>query len=119
MREVLESIKDWLVHLFSVHCDECLRRKICPNCENYLLIIEKQRGDYQKLLERVMTPAETQVKQEIDFQPIIPRHVPWHIKQRELEMRDREMAINLRREAEAAIDSNKSTAQLEKELIGE
>lgn len=58
-------------------------------------------------------------EEQIDWQPAKESYKPWHVKQRELELASVERAANLKRQAEVALASTKSTEELETELLGD
>lgn len=70
MAEVIESIKEWVIHLFNPHCVRCY--KSCESCELLRRLLDAERFEKKRLLDLLVNgPEITQVeeKQEI-FQPI-------------------------------------------------
>lgn len=59
----------WLCHLFTPHCDECIRRKQCHNCDELYQLIERERAQHMKIIEMLTAPpikTEMEVP-EVDY----------------------------------------------------
>ena len=91
----------------------------------YRIEMDKLRQEKDKLLEVLIAktqPLSANVGVEpesVDWQPAKEAYKPWHVMQRELENASRLKAEALAREVKAALNSTKTTAELEAELLGE
>lgn len=78
-----------------------LEDRKCQNCENYLLIIEKQRQDYQKLIDIMhREPGPMDNRPEHEYKPVGKAFIPFAVRRQMLEAEDRRKAAELRKEAE-------------------
>lgn len=123
----MKKLFDWIHHLLNPHCPECeadredewQKKHTCQNCESLLLIIEKQRTDYQNLVEKVMrAPEQVDNRPEHEVQPQpITRFVPWHLRRQMMELEDKKKASELKKVEPA--QPKQTTEELEQELLGE
>lgn len=86
----------------------------CESCEVLKIALERSNLEKDRLMERLFQnnlPSDitNQKPQEIP-KPIMPRNIPWHVRQQILEREDREKA-RLMREAPKS-----DTEELEREL---
>lgn len=102
MRDVLEQIKLWFIHLFDVHCSDCEidkeKKKACPNCEYLKQQLEFERAEKRKLLDYVLAEEKVVVQGDIpagfvekknEPEVIRGKHIPWPVKRQMLEEEDR------------------------------
>ena len=78
------QFKVWINHLFTPHCDECVERAHCYNCDQLYQLIERERNERSKLIQ-LLTPqqvAENNI--EVDYQSI-NRPLTWRAKKQQLE----------------------------------
>jgi len=123
MREIFSQIQEWIIHLFSVHCDECRHKAIedaqCQNCEYLKSLLETERYEKDKLQDYILSlgkiPEQVEDKQELP-EAIQPKYIPWHIRRARHEQKDRETFEQARREGEEILARSKSTEELEKEV---
>ena len=92
--EGLEDMLRFFSHLFKLNYEEC---KACDILKKQL---ELERAENKRLLDTILglvTPVVHEVpKADIKIEPIVPKIVPWRIKQRELERASRERAQEMR-----------------------
>ena len=81
--------------------------------------LARQQNDYQKVLDYILAPKTitAEIPDDEDRQPLNNGYKPWHVKRRELEKESLERAGRLVKEARQAMESAKSTEQLESELL--
>lgn len=111
--EIWESFKEFIVRFFD--------NRFQPNNEiNYLRgEIEKLRFENNKLLNHIIdltSPVKTEEAETKNPEPL-RKIVNWNERRRELEKQDAERARNLKIEKEVKANVNKSTEQLESELL--
>ena len=112
MREILYTIKEWIIHKFSVHCEEC---NICQNCEYLKLELSRQQIINQQLVAKIVSlnkpvPDVESPFNPKDWEPINKRHIPFRVKRQQLEREDREKLKTVK------VDAKTTTEELEKEL---
>lgn len=99
-----------------------LEPDMCPNCEVLKSIIEQERFEKGKLIQTIVDLSKPAPVENVTIdrpEPIRPKHVPWRIRQQELETKDREEAQLLakKRQEMAAIGHEKtSVEELEAEV---
>jgi len=100
-------------HLLNPHCEQCIQDnlelrernredKICHSCETLRHQLEVSNLERQKLIDSILN-KQPQVEQRIDtsnLKPIMPRVVPWHVKQQMLEEESRKAASVLKERQE-------------------
>jgi hypothetical protein len=95
--EILTAIKNWLIHLFTYHCDACLdeaaAKSKCLQCDEWkqLYLYERQRRT--ELEDMVMNPkvvVETPPIETSNPIDISRRGKPWHVMRQQLEKKDHE-----------------------------
>lgn len=66
----------------------------CQSCEILKLELSKERLEKQRLLDHLLTPKLPEPERLVapEPQPIGPRHIPWKVKQQQLEEDDRNKA---------------------------
>jgi hypothetical protein len=117
----------WLHHLFQPHCRECLdelhEKNRCEVCEELRSILNNERHEKKQLLDAIIAYVDSKnLKPELEpttIEPVLPRIIPWRVKQQILEEQSRREADIRRqqREEEAKANMNPvSIEQLEKEL---
>jgi|SRR5215831_12333827 len=85
---------------------------ICDTCEVLRTQLEKSEVERKELLHLLLKkdqPVEPVTQPEV-LEPILPKFVPWRVRQQMLEAEDRKKAAQLR------ADKEKEIASLEKEL---
>lgn len=94
------------------HCPDCMQDEMiktgCKTCPDLRDQLEKANQRERELLQLLIERNKPQPEIEIqkDLQPIRPRAVPWHLKQRELEAQDRKQAQILREQAKLEKEMN-------------
>lgn len=121
------SLVIWLHHLFNPHCQLCEEKeqdkKICLSCETLRTELAAVRFENRQLMESILKQLEPAVPHattmEVKQPDVVQRAAGWRWKKQELESNDRKAAQIMRDKIREAAESNKSTAELEKELLGE
>lgn len=92
---------------------------VCESCETLKRQLEIRNHEYDLLLNRVLEKPAQPVEDKSPVELSRPRHVPWRIRQQELEAADRQRA-QLLRDAPKPIQEPGpiSTEELEKEVVG-
>lgn len=87
------------------------------------LELEKERSEKNKLLNHILELNRTPSVELQNSAEFVPQQVTgtlsWDARRRQLEAESRNKAIELRREAAVAINSAKTTEELEHALLGE
>lgn len=105
---MLGAIKEWIIHLFSVHCADCI--KPCASCETLRLELALAHQLNRELLNKLF-PEKESIEELSDAKPISPQYIPWSVRKRQLELIAKERAQAAKIEKDI-----KSTEELEKEL---
>lgn len=115
---------NWLHHILQPHCQECAEEKreasICQSCESLKLYIARLELEKDRLLNEVLHKPEPEKAVDVsELKPVLPRHIPWKVRQQALEENDRAKAKILRQHEDArnAINVVVPTGDLEKELL--
>lgn len=113
---MFQKLAHALHHLFNPHCTECeslhasarelqreheLEMRVCHSCETLKSQLEFQN----QLIREMMRPKEelNRVVEEVNHQPIPPRHIPWTVTRNRLQREDRELAERLKAEKAAGV----------------
>jgi hypothetical protein len=116
-------LREWLVrfinslrYLFSFEAYR--EQSVCETCEFLKIELEKERAEKKELLAAIL--AQLQVKEPERLEGPIPeavpgRYIPWILRRQQLEAADREQARKLKLE----LDSQKTTEELEREVLDE
>lgn len=94
----------WFIHLFTPHCDECLHRGDCKNCEQLYLLLERERIERTKLID-LLTPqqvAESNV--EVNYSDI-SKPLTWRARKEQLE-RDAFRKAHQPKSVDEQVDAN-------------
>ena len=102
MRELIEAIKDWLIHKFSIHCDDCIVP--CASCETFRILAENQQIIIHDLIEKLGAAPIEEIGEESSPEPI-RKHIPWRVMRQKMESDSFEEARK-----------KKSVEELEKEM---
>jgi len=121
MKEILEAFKYWLIDKFEKEEENPLIEEI-----HFLrLQLEKKDIEIKRLTDKIIQFSEPQIinKEVENFDDVESinknSYIPWNVKKRQLEEEDRKKGYKIKLEAEEALNKNKSTEQLEKEIISE
>ncbi len=92
----------------------------CRMCELLQMQLEQSNAERKELLAKLLEKDKEVVpdlKKE-DFQPIVPKFVPWHVRRQMLEAEDRAAAETNRKKQQELneLKVDESIQQLEKEL---
>jgi hypothetical protein len=120
------SFTDFFHRLLNPHCEYCrqgelerIERAACKTCEALRAEIEDLRKDKAYIFARIFEQTREAVSQPTSTpQSILGKNIPWSKVRRELEAKDAELARQEKLRAAQESDENKSTEQLEKELLG-
>ena len=92
MRELLEQIRVWFLHLFEVHCPHCVVK--CENCEYLKMQLAQERNERRELTAQILELTKPQIKLEdegpSDIQPVTSKVQPWSVTRAKLERLSRE-----------------------------
>lgn len=84
---------NWLHRLLNPHCPDCnlvkQEEKVCKNCDTLRSLLEIEKFEKKRLLDEILRKDEPIIQQEVKFEEIKPKHVPWRVKQQTLEENDR------------------------------
>lgn len=103
MREILERLKEWVIHKLSPHCDDCDHELECRNCEYLRLALEQERAERSRLIGLMYSEGNTN-ESTSDPYTNVKRVVPWHVKRQQLEAQSR------RRKNESRINADDASA---------
>jgi hypothetical protein len=119
------SFTDFFHRLFNPHCEYCrqselerIERTACKTCEALRQEIVDLQKDKAYIFARIFEQSR-EVSQSLSSspQPIIGKNIPWSKVRRELEAKDAELARQARLAKATEENENKSTEQLERELL--
>ena len=88
----------WFHHLFNPHCKECAEEKVCASCETLRSLLEQSQFEKRDLLNRLLQSNEKTEEPRAtpeNLKPIMPRHVPWRVRQQMLEEESRNRARSM------------------------
>jgi hypothetical protein len=113
----------WLKEFYEVRAirrasirEEIAETNVCESCETLKRQLEIRNHEYELLLTRILEKPEPVAVDNTPVQLSRPTHVPWRVRQQELEKADRQRA-QLLKDAPKPIDVP-STEELEKEVVG-
>lgn len=108
----------WLRELYEIRREHYDRLRHCESCETLRVELGKERREKEMLLQYIITPKDwtpSQPKTEDVPMPVLRGHVPWRVRQQQLEAEDRKEKSRIMEEFRARVDPAK-TEQLEKEM---
>lgn len=78
-------IRNWLEHLFTPHCDECIAAKQCKRCDELFELLERERAERIKLINVITAvPARSDDDNpSVDYSNI--GKLSWRAKREQLE----------------------------------
>lgn len=106
---IIESISQWIIRLFEP--------SVCETCEYLKLQLEKEKAERNKLIELLIPKQPDTIESDAVEREPISKFVPWHLRRQMIEQKDREESRKRRLENQIKIESNKSTDELERELL--
>lgn len=114
----------WLHHLLQPHCEHCIElareARVCNSCESLKLYIARLELEKDRLLNEVLhKPEPIAAVEETELKPILPRYVPFRVRQQELEANDRKKAQLEKQHAETRAAIVVPTNDLENELLSD
>lgn len=85
----------------------------CPSCDTLKVEVANLRRDRELLLNRILTPQVQEIRTVAPepLAPVMPRHVPWRVKQQELERADRVEHDRILAEFQKKISSAEAEAE--------
>lgn len=117
MSEIWLAIKEWIIYKFSIDDYNPIREEI----DHLKMMIDRERDERIRLQELLISPLFSKESNEKELelpQPIVnKKFIPWHVRREGLEKEDRDRARNLDDEAKIALNKNKTTEQLEHEIL--
>jgi hypothetical protein len=90
---------------------------ICESCETLKRQLEIRNHEYELLLNRVLEKPAQVVEDKTPMELSRPRHIPWRVRQQELEAADRQRAELLKKAPQPIVEPP-TTEDLEKEVVG-
>lgn len=115
---------NWFHKFLNPHCTACRAElefeMTCESCEILKMEIARLRDENSRLLDRILEkPSIAPPISSEGLKPIMPRNIPFRVRQQMLEAEDREKAQAIRR-AQTITEVNPNTSQsieeIEKEL---
>lgn len=107
----------WLRELYEIRHTNRERALYCEACDVLKVELAQERLEKQRLLNHILHPkAEEEPVISNDTQPIVPRHVPWRVKQQELETKDRAEAARIMKQFQNRAKGPVDTEKLEKDM---
>lgn len=80
----------WLREYYDIRREKRELERVCLACEVFKVELAQERIEKQRLLNHILHPkTEDEPVISNDPQPIMPKHVPWRVRQQELEQKDR------------------------------
>jgi hypothetical protein len=112
--EGIIMLKEFFHHLFNPHCVECREEKKCLNCETLREILETEKYEKKRILDRLLgTETSKEDTEQISIEPIKPRFTTWRARQQMLEAEDKAVAEMMRtKERTEAEDISKLEGKL-------
>ena len=120
---IINTIRHWLIHLFTPHCPECLELQLelrtCPNCETLKQIIETNNAEKRQLMNLISElnskTIEPIASNENESTPLIKRPLTWRHQRQVLEQNSRVEALKAR----SALDDLKRDGSISTEKLVE
>lgn len=104
----------WLEELYRIRRENRLAR-VCPSCDILATELSKERREKEILLQHILNPPLSTAPEPVISEPIPPKHVPWRVKQQQLEMEDRKEHQRIMKEFGARVNPV-PIEKLEKEM---
>lgn len=86
---------NWIHRLFHPHCELCkqeyFENQVCKSCEVYREQLMITNRTNKELLDHLFPSDNESIETRIP-EPIIPKSIPWKVKQQMLEEEDRQLA---------------------------
>lgn len=109
----------WLAEFYEIRRENKLAVQ-CASCEVLKVELAAERREKQMLLNRILNPNDqTQPANENRPEPVLSKHIPWRVKQQELEAQDRAVASRIKKEFDDKIPTAKvseNIAKMEREM---
>lgn len=105
----------WLDEFYEVRRNHKERISVCLACEVFKVELANARRENERLLNHVLSPQPQSA--QVTHEPTEPirRHLPWKVKQQELEAADRKEAARILTEFKNKVNPAK-TEELEKTM---
>lgn len=115
---------NWIHRLLNPHCEHCKEEsednRICKSCETLKQQLDIANFEKRQLLQSLLEsqkPAPAEVKNQVDYEPLKPRSVPWTVRKQLLEAEDRERARLLgQNKNRVEVKEDKEIEELERQL---
>jgi hypothetical protein len=110
----MNPITKFFHELMNPHCSECMRESeldsMCESCETLKMQLSLANQREKELLQLLVYKQQPlpELVASSDIKPVMPKAIPWRVKQQMLEEQDRERAKVLAEQA-----------KLEKEILKE
>lgn len=104
---------NWLRELYDIRRENKMSR--CDSCDILKVELAQERREKERLLNHILNPQPQSEPTAEKPEPIMPKHVPWRVKQQELETRDRQEAARILAQFKDRVKSA-DTEKLEKDM---
>lgn len=102
----------WLRELYDIRRENKIPH--CDSCDILKVELAQERREKERLLNHILQPqVENTAREPEKPEPIIPKHVPWRVKQQELEAKDRAEAARIMNQFKNRVVK---TEEIEKEM---
>lgn len=104
-------------HTREVELEELRDSKICKSCETLRVQLEISNFEKKQLLDKLLHKDDVIQPPQQDYQPIMPKNIPWGVRRQMLEEESKRAAALLKeREKEIKVTVNGKVEAIEKEL---
>lgn len=106
----------WLAELYDIKRTDRELSSVCQSCEILKVELSNMRREKEILLQHVLNPPAATAPEPVSEPELIrPKHIPWRVKQQELETADRQQAARIMQEFKAKVNPV-NIEKLEKEM---
>ena len=104
-------------HTREVELEELRDSKICKSCETLRVQLEISNFEKKQLLDKLLHKDDVIQPPQQDYQPIMPKNIPWGVRRQMLEEESKRAAALLKeREKEIKVTVDGKVEAIEKEL---
>lgn len=106
----------WLREWYEIRRENKILR--CDSCDILKVELAQERREKERLLNHILHPTvESTAPSNEEPERIMPRHVPWRVKQQELEQKDRAEAARIMNQFKNRVKTGPvDTEKLEKDM---
>lgn len=116
---------DWLRELYEIRAEFRERSRVCASCETLRVELAATKIREQRLIERVLYPEASPRNDQAGQQAKVivpPKNIPWAVRRQMLEKADRDKAVVINEQKEAArvqAEFDRRSAEIKAAAIGE